>query len=86
MRAGSGRGRGATGGRQAADRLPAGALDRLVLEFMREQAGEGPHGPGQIGKAIGKSSGAVANALVRLARDGKVREVSERPVRYRLAG
>lgn len=84
--AGSGDHRAATGGKRRADRLPAGALDGLVLAFMREQDGDGPHGPGQIGKAIGKSSGAVANALVRLARDGKVREVSERPVRYSLAG
>lgn len=51
---------------------------------MREHD-NGPLGPGMIGKAIGKSSGVVANCLVRLACDERVRQVSERPVRYSLA-
>lgn len=84
-RTGAGSGQAAGAGERGTDRLPARALDGLVLAFMRKQGGESEFGPGQVGKAIDKSSGAVANCLVRLARDGKVRQVSERPIRYSLA-
>jgi len=72
--------------KRAEERLKPGQLDGLVLAYLKKHAPTAPHGPSGIGKALGRSSGAVANCLVRLARDERVVEVSERPRRYRLAG
>jgi hypothetical protein len=69
----------------AVEPLRPGQLDGLVLGYLKRNARSAPHGPSGIGKALGRSSGAVANCLVRLARDERVVEVSERPRRYRLA-
>lgn len=67
---------------KAGERLRPGALDGLVLDYMARHEDNGPFGPGMIAKALSRSSGAVANSLVRLARDQRVREVGERPLRY----
>jgi hypothetical protein len=55
-----------------------------VLDYMAHNQDSGPFGPGTIAKALEKSAGAVANSLVRLARDERVREVGEHPLRYSL--
>ena len=68
----------------AVEPLKPGQLDGLVLGYLKSNARSAPHGPSGIGKALGRSSGAVANCLVRLARDERVVEVGERPRRYRL--
>ena len=47
-------------------RLGPGELDKLVLGHMRQHRGEAPHTASAIGKAIKRSSGAVANCLARL--------------------
>lgn len=68
----------------AKERLRPGALDGLVLDYMARHRDSGPFGPGMIAKGLEKSAGAVANSLVRLTRDERVREVGERPLRYSL--
>jgi len=67
---------------EAGERLRPGALDGLVLDYMTRHEDNGPFGPGMIAKALSRSSGAVANSLVRLARSNQVRQVGERPLRY----
>lgn len=67
------------------ERLRPGQLDGLVLAYLKKNARSAPHGPGAVARALNRSSGAVANCLVRLARAERVREVSERPRRYSLA-
>lgn len=69
---------------RAKERLRPRALDGLVLGYMARHQDKGPFGPGVIAKGLEKSAGAVANSLVRLTRDERVREVGERPLRYSL--
>jgi len=66
------------------ERLKAGGLDPLVLDYLEKNAG-GSHGPVAVATALGRSSGAVANCLARLAGAKQVREVSDKPRRYSLA-
>lgn len=66
-------------------RLGPGQLDKLVLAYMRQHKGEAPQTASAIGKAIERSSGAVANCLVRLERQGKVRLAKPKPRSYALA-
>jgi len=70
------------GGAKAGERLRPGTLDGLVLDYMARHEDSGPFGQGMIAKALGRGAGATANSLVRLARDERVREVDERPLRY----
>jgi biotin operon repressor len=66
-----------------ADRLRPGQLDPLVLDYVR---GVGqPLGPVAVAQALGRSSGAVANCLARLAKAGELKQVDDKPRRYRLA-
>ena len=41
-------------------------------------------GPSQVGKALGRSQGAVSNALARLEAAGEARLVTVTPRRYRI--
>jgi hypothetical protein len=66
-----------------ASRLAKGELAALVVDYLSAHPGE--LGPTAVGKALGRSPGAVANVLQRLAVDGRVRLVSQAPRRYRLA-
>ncbi|MHB1986647.1 MAG: MarR family transcriptional regulator [Acidimicrobiales bacterium] len=66
-----------------APRLAKGELAALVLDYLSAHPEE--LGPTAVGKALGRSQGAVANALRRLQVDGRVRLVSEAPRMYRLA-
>lgn len=63
-------------------RLRPGELDGLVLAYMRQHKGDGPLTATAIGKGIGRSAGAVANCLGRLAKDTKVRQAKKRPRAY----
>lgn len=60
-------------------RLRPGELDGLVLAYLTKHRGDGPLTATAIGKGIGRSAGAVANCLGRLAKDKKVRQVKKRP-------
>lgn len=63
-------------------RLGRGRLAEAVLDYL--QANPGDHGPVGVAKAIGgKSSGAVGNALGRLAEQGRAVLVGDSPRRYR---
>jgi hypothetical protein len=66
------------------ERLKPGELDGLVLDYMEKNSVE-PLGPTAVARALERSSGAVGNCLVRLARAKKVREVNDRPRRYQIA-
>ena len=67
------------------DRLKAGGLEPLVLAYLKDNANSGPHAPTTVAKALERSSGAVGNCLARLTAAKKVKQVSDKPRRYRLA-
>ena len=64
-------------------RLAAGQLRSMVEEFLAEHPGS--HGPVEIGHALVRSLGAVANGLEHLVETGKAERTSERPKRYAFA-
>ncbi|HVE45124.1 MAG TPA: helix-turn-helix domain-containing protein [Acidimicrobiales bacterium] len=66
----------------AAGRLAKGELRSLVLDHVRSRP-DREMTPGAIAKALGRSPGAVANALVRLTTDNEVVEMPGAPRRYR---
>lgn len=68
----------------ASERLAPGALGALVREYLAARSGQS-FGPSGIGKALGRSAGAVSNALSTMAAAGEVELVAERPRRYRIA-
>jgi hypothetical protein len=65
-------------------RLRPGELDGLVLTYMRKHKGKAPHTASAVGKGIGRSPGAVANCLARLAEAKKVHRVKRKPGGYAL--
>ena len=67
-----------------ADRLGRGALGVMVRQYLAARPDE-DLGPTQVGKGLGRSQGAVSNALSRLEAAGEVRLVSASPRRYRIA-
>jgi len=67
-----------------AKRLGPGELDGLVLAHMRKHEDDGPLTASAIGKGIGRSSGAVANCLARLAQDKQIRQAKRKPRAYAL--
>jgi hypothetical protein len=67
-------------------RLGPGELNKLVLAYMRQHKGEAPHTASTIGKGIERSSGAVANCLVRLEKAKEVRLAKPKPRAYKLKG
>ncbi|HZT67372.1 MAG TPA: MarR family transcriptional regulator [Acidimicrobiales bacterium] len=68
---------------ESVSRLRRGELTGLVLEFLAARPGEAL-GPAAVAKHLGRSAGAVSNALGRLAEAGTVRLVADSPRRYRL--
>jgi DNA-binding MarR family transcriptional regulator len=62
-------------------RLREGQLRALVLEHLQQHP-EVEHGPTAIAKALGRSAGAVSNALDRLAADGTVVQTNLKPRRF----
>jgi predicted ArsR family transcriptional regulator len=87
---GDGHGRGRTPTRwsltgQPAERprLRPGELDAIVLDHVHGL--NEPVGPTAVGKALGRSAGAVANCMARLADAGQFKQTSEKPRRYEAA-
>lgn len=56
-----------------------GELDGLVLAYLRKHVADGPLTATAIGKGIGRSPGAVANCLARLAKAKKARLARKAP-------
>ncbi len=71
------------GAARPADRLGRGALGALVRDYLAARPDE-DLGPTQVGKQLGRSQGAVSNALSRLEAAGQVRLLSASPRRYRI--
>ncbi|ASO21610.1 hypothetical protein FHR81_003254 [Actinoalloteichus hoggarensis] len=65
-------------------RLAKGALQGLVEDYLAAHPGESV-GPSQLGKRLGRSGGAVANALERLVTAGYAVRVADNPRRYQIA-
>ncbi|MEU6158805.1 hypothetical protein [Streptomyces sp. NPDC047130] len=65
-------------------RLAPGALRQMVLDHLTAHPDEAFTST-RISRAIGRSSGAIANALVTLTRHGHAEQVTFRPMTYRLA-
>lgn len=68
----------------SAPRLHKGELSTLVLDYLKDHSTDAI-GPSAIGKALGRSSGAVANACQRLEASGSLRLVSDSLRRYQIA-
>jgi DNA-binding MarR family transcriptional regulator len=68
----------------ASGRLTKGVLAALVLDYLAAQPTES-FGPSAIGKALDRSGGAVSNALAKMAAQGEVDLVGEKPRRYRIS-
>lgn len=66
--------------RSGSTRLPKGALRGQVEDYLAENPGD--HSPVEIGQVLGRSSGAVANALETLVELGDAVRTGERPKRY----
>jgi DNA-binding transcriptional ArsR family regulator len=66
-------------------RLARGELGTLVREYLAARPGE-DFGPSAVGKALGRSQGAVSNSLATMAARGEVELVGDKPRRYRIAG
>ncbi|GAB2677209.1 hypothetical protein GCM10027271_42540 [Saccharopolyspora gloriosae] len=66
------------------ERLAPGALHGLVEDFLTEHPGV-EFGPSKIGKELGRSSGAVNNALEKMTEKGVVVKTCEAPKRFTLA-
>jgi hypothetical protein len=77
--------RTASAGKPESGKLKPGGLDPLVLGYLEDNAGSGPHGPTQVAKALERSSGAVGNCLARLTNEKEVKLVTEKPRRYSIA-
>lgn len=60
---------------KAKKRLRPGELDGLVLAYMRKHKDDGPLTASAVGKGLGRSTGAAANCLARLAKAKKLRQV-----------
>jgi hypothetical protein len=63
-------------------RLRPGELDGIVLTYMRKHPDDAPLTATAIGKGVGRSSGAVANCLSRLAKEQKVHQAKRKPRAY----
>jgi Mn-dependent DtxR family transcriptional regulator len=64
-------------------RLSRGELTGLVLEYLAARPAEAL-GPAAVAKSLGRSAGAVSNALGRLAQTGSITLIADSPRRYRL--
>ena len=65
-------------------RLGRGALGTLVRDYLAARPEEA-FGPSAVGKALGRSQGAVSNSLAAMAAHGEVELVGDQPRRYRIA-
>ena len=69
---------------ESTGRLGRGALGTLVRDYLAARPGEA-FGPTAVGKALGRSQGAVSNSLAAMAARGEVELVGDKPRRYRIA-
>lgn len=76
------RGKAPAAGSATAGRLGKGELDAMVLEYLSTHPDD-EVGPTVVARALGRSQGAVANALTKLAAGGHAELTSEAPRRYR---
>jgi hypothetical protein len=67
-------------------RLSPGALDGLVLGYMKRNRKKLPATSGVVGRGIKRSPGAIANCLERLEKAGKVKLTNKKPREYDLVG
>jgi DNA-binding MarR family transcriptional regulator len=67
--------------RSESGRLAAGELRQLVLSYLADRPGQSLS-PTAIAKTLGRSAGAVANALRTLASQGAVVQTQTKPRRY----
>jgi nitric oxide reductase NorQ protein len=67
----------------AKGRLGNGQLRRQVAEWLA--ARPGPHTVGEIAKDLGRSAGAVGNALTTLADRAEASRITGKPLRYDLS-
>ena len=65
-------------------RLVSGKLREIVLDHFRAHPKE-ELTPFVLGRRLGRSSGAVANAAEKLVADGAIVQTSQKPRRYRFA-
>lgn len=65
-------------------RLAPGGLRGMVEDYLRDHPGE-QFGPTAIANALGKSSGAVSNALDKLVEGGVAAKTQDKPRRFALA-
>jgi hypothetical protein len=65
-------------------RLRPGALRSLIHDWLAERPGQ-QFTPTRIGKELGRSAGAVGNALATMTDQGEVVQTSHKPRRYALA-
>jgi DNA-binding MarR family transcriptional regulator len=65
-------------------RLGRGVLGALVLDYLTTRPEES-FGPSAVGKALGRSGGAVSNSLAAMAERGEVVQVTDKPRRYQIA-
>jgi hypothetical protein len=65
-------------------RLSPGALDGLVLGYMKRNRSRLPATSGVVGRGIKRSPGAIANCLDRLEKAGKVKLTNKEPREYDL--
>lgn len=66
-------------------RLRPGQLDGVVLAYLGKHRKDGPLTATSIANGLGgRSAGAVANCLSRLAEEGKVRQAKRTPRAYAL--
>jgi hypothetical protein len=56
-----------------------------VLDYLKQNKVNAPHTPGQVAKALGRSSGAVGNCLTRLTEAKKAKRVNAKPQQFDLA-
>jgi hypothetical protein len=68
----------------AGNRLGRGALGPLVRDYLAARPEEA-FGPAAVGKALGRSQGAISNSLATMAARGEVVLVGDKPRRYRIA-
>lgn len=66
-------------------RLSPGALDGLVLGYMKRNPKKLPATSGVVGRGIKRSPGAIANCLERLEKAGEVKLTNKQPREYDLA-
>ncbi|MGW1913233.1 hypothetical protein ACWCQS_21485 [Streptomyces sp. NPDC002076] len=65
-------------------RLAPGALRQMVIDHLRAHP-DGAFTATKISRVIEKSSGAIANALDKLVKEGIAEQMSDRPRTYRMA-